>query len=382
MAVYFAPARQPGFWEKLAGSVGAGLLNSVVGGMFERDSAARDVRQRQKRAGVFADAMSGAEPTRENFMRAAAASGMSGDEVEPYVKMYGNRFAADDSLYKGGALADVVNGLSFDVENDPQGALRSGLVSQGYGLKPQDLMKFTHPGYTYSSVDAGDRAVQSVFNPRNGKLINSKVAYGRNPTKVYESDSDTRQAEIAAAAQRHTADMGYAKGQIPSFSPVYGESGEVLSYNNRTGGVSDTGARSYPRGQGQGSKPMSAGQRLSLGQSAVKSVENLSSQEAKWNYLVKQSGGDVDALRVMAEAVFSDGSLPKAADEFLKTGAVRSAGAADPVPSVPPVPADKGNVPAADVYFPRARLAEYAAKMGVSPEEALRSIEAQGFVVR
>lgn len=276
------------------------------------------------------------------------------------MKMYGNRFEADDSLYKGGALADVVNGLSFDVENDPQTALRSALVAQGYKLNPQEVMKFTNPGYTYSSVDAGDRAVQSVFNPRNGKLINSKVAYGRNPTKVYEADANIRKAEIDASAQRYTADMGYAKEQIPRFSPVYGANGEVLSYNNSTGDVSDTGFKSYLRGPG-GRGALSLNDKKNIDAMVANAIQLSTSKEDFSARLASIAGNNSEAQAYVQSVARNPQYMFKNKVGFYET-------AQNPY-------AQGGK------FFPAAKLAEYAKVNNITEEAARKMLIDDGYVI-
>ena len=72
----------------------------------------------------------------------------------------------------------------------------------------------------------------------------------------------------------------------------------------------------------------------------------------------------------MASAVFSDGQIPAAAMEFLRTGGIRKAGK-----PVVPAPAKSAQ------YFPKERLAEYAREHKVSVEQAKLMIESKGYSV-
>lgn len=238
-----------------------------------------------------------------------------------------NQLSNNENLLYQDTVAGRVGGLDYDVRNNPAGAMASGMTAQAYGLKPEGLMAYAYPNYEKGNFSAGDREVQYSFDPRTGSFSTQEYGYGIDPTKRYQSDADTEQANISAGAQRYVADRNYAGKWVPSYKEIYGPNGEVQAFNTKDGSVADTGAKSYLRGGGQsGNKPLTPQQKLSLGQAAVRSTEQMASPEEKWNYIVQMAQDDPTAVDVMARSVFTDGRLPVAAAEFYKTGNVRPSG--------------------------------------------------------
>ncbi|MGE9959181.1 hypothetical protein [Cloacibacillus porcorum] len=385
MAVYVVPNRRRNYWGNVSLNLGNGLLGNVINGMFERDARAREAGRSKRLYEAVADEMTpqaglpqpeaprpeyGEEmrsfanratrggglydsyvnptdnggwsglwdstpglgkdkvPGREDFLRGLARYGATEQQAKTLTDLYMNQFETADKLGYQDSVASRVRNLPMDVRGNPVQAAQSGLVAQAYELKPEGLWRYTAPNFEKQVVDLGDRALLSSFDPLTGGYENREMGYGLNPTKRYESDADTEQAKISAGAQRYVADRNYDGKWVPSFKEIYGSNGEVQVLNTRTGRVTDTGARSYPRGSGGhgGTKPLTPQQKLSIGQSALKSTEMIGSPEEKWNYILRMSGGDSEALDAMARAVFNGGQVPMAAAEFFRTGSARPAG--------------------------------------------------------
>ncbi|MDO5114593.1 MAG: hypothetical protein Q4D58_00710 [Synergistaceae bacterium] len=377
-------------WNYLLTRGAGGLLDNFISGMFQRDAEARQVDRSKRLYGAVEDEMSRSQgaglpmpaaplpeygedvralagsatggrglydayvtpeegggwsglwngsaagrrgvPGREAFLRGLARHGATPQEARTLSDLYMNQFETADKLGYGDAVAGRVGGLDYDVRSNPAGAMRSGMVAQAYDLRPEELMAYAYPNYEQGNFSAGDREVLYSHDPRTGTFSSREYGYGVNPTKRYQSDAETEQANISAGAQRYVADRNYDGRWVPSFKEIYGPNGEVQVLNTRSGAVTDTGARSYPRGGGgqSGAKALTPQQRLSLGQAAVGATRDMEPEE-KWNYIVRMSQGDSEAIDAMARSVFAGGRIPMAAAEFFKTGSLRQAGAAPDV---------------------------------------------------
>ncbi|MGE4445594.1 MAG: hypothetical protein AB7C92_02970 [Synergistaceae bacterium] len=140
--------------------------------------------------------------------------GVSPEQAKGIFDFYESQFKNNDELSRMDQVAQKTGGLNFNVRDDPNQAMQSGMYAQAYGLKPESMMPFAYPNYESGHFDAGDREVQYGFDPVNGKFINQNEAYGLNPTKKYQSDEDTKQSGISAGAQRYVADRNYAGKQL------------------------------------------------------------------------------------------------------------------------------------------------------------------------
>lgn len=243
--------RGPDPWAKLGVNLVGGLLDNMIGGMMQRDAEARAQRRNQQFYSDFAQDMTprkgmeypeapqndygafnnavqtsgitdqkplsaewaqtlGRDVTgsREDFVRALGRHGATPEQAAALSMMYENQFKQADDLRQGDLVRGRLDGLDFSRQNP--GLLANVLAAQGYGLKPEEAMKYTHPNYTASNFDAGDRAVMYSFDPLTGTFNTQEARYGLNPTDKYQADADTKQANINAETERYVADRNYA----------------------------------------------------------------------------------------------------------------------------------------------------------------------------
>ena len=250
MGVIVVKKQRP-WYSNVGVNLGSTLLDNVIGGMFKRDAEAKAATRRKALYGDMGDAMqpqtetksygfdapendygpwsdavqstgitnqkptttmfdevTTRQPGRSDMLRVLGKHGATADEAKTFSEMYKDRFKVGDDLYRGDAVRDRIGELNFDVRNNPNEAMRSGIATQDYGLKPQEIMKYAYPNMTSDNFDAGDREVMYSFDPGTGKFSTQEQKYGINPTKRYETDSDVKRAGITAGAQRYVADRG------------------------------------------------------------------------------------------------------------------------------------------------------------------------------
>ncbi|MEA5034249.1 hypothetical protein [Cloacibacillus evryensis] len=386
MAVYFEPQRRPGIWESLLGEIVSGVGGNFLNGMFQRDAAYKEGLRNQKANQAFAEAIK-ANPTREGLLDAAAAGRLSPEQTQNMVSLYKNQFETGDKLNYGDQVAGRLDGREWDVRKNPNEAMNNSVLAQIYGAHPEDLMKYIYPNFTSANVDLGDRNQNQILNPRTGEQVTSEAKYGVNPTKKYLSDADTQQANIAAGAQRYTADMNYKGKWVPSFQPVYGNDGTVYSFSNRGGAPRDTGVKAAPKNQ-TGVKTMTPKQRGEMLSQALTMVQNAGSPEEAWDMLANISGGDPQVLSEMAKYVYGSKNIvdktgisdanryyhkvPVAAKEFFSTGNIRNSGGQ----------AQSAQSAQTEAYFPKEQLAQFAKDKGMTLEQAKKYVISQGVSIR
>ena len=284
MAVYMVRRNNP--WGAVGLNLGNGLLGSVLGGMFARDAAARDARRSRQLYGAVADSMTpqqglpqpeaprpqysedvqslansamrgmptatedqgwsglwnntvglgkGNNPGRESLLRGLAKHGATQQEAKGLFDLYTNQFETADKLGYQDNVASRVGGLEYDVRNNPTGAAQSSMMAQAYGLKPEEIFKYTAPNFTSGHFSAGDKEVMYGFDPLKNRFYLQNVDYGINPTNKYQADAATRQANIRAEADRYVADTNL-RGDIVSSSAKGnggGQGGKPLTLSDK-----------------------------------------------------------------------------------------------------------------------------------------------------
>ncbi len=384
MAVYVIPRRNVYGNGGVLGNLGNGLMNYVFGGMLARDAQARQARRSR---GLWADmsqtmkeqpglpqpeaprpqysedvqniansatrGMSAAaenpgwaglwnstvglgrdyRPGRAELLGALGRHGATEQEAKGLFDLFKNQFETADKLGYQDEVASRVNNLDYDVRSNPARAMQSGLTAQAYGLNPQGLYAYAYPNLSIGTMDNGDRNTVYIYDKTTGTFGTQDFAKNVDPDTAYKADAGIREAQI---------------NQSPTYSVVYGPNGEVLSYNNKTGGVMNTGAMSYPRYGSGGApavvKPLTPEQRMKISQEALRYAGQGGTPEEVWNQLASVAGGNPEVLSLMANSVFGTSQLPPATDgldpqanpyynripaaaaEFFRTGNIRNAG--------------------------------------------------------
>lgn len=284
MAVYVVRKNNP--WGYLGANLGNGLFDNIIGGMFARDAQARQTRRNRA---LYADASKtmtpqpglpqpeaprpqysedvrnianaatrgmptatdnqgwkglwdstvglGKEyrPGREELLGVFGRHGVTPQEAELLMNYYKNQFETADTLGYQDNVASRVGGLDYDVRNNPTGAAQSSMMAQAYGLKPEEIFKYTAPNFTSGHFSAGDKEVMYGFDPLKNRFYLQNVDYGINPTNKYQADEATRQANIRAEADRYVADTNL-RGDIVSSSAKGnggGQGGKPLTLSDK-----------------------------------------------------------------------------------------------------------------------------------------------------
>lgn len=371
MAVYVVKKNNP--WGYLGANLGNGLMNYVFGGMMARDAQARQARrsrglwddmsrmmkpqpglpqpeaprpQYSEDVQNIANAATRGMPTatdnqgwkglwdstvglgkeyrpgREELLGVFGRHGVTPQEAEPLMNYYKNQFETADKLGYQDNIASRVGGLDYDVRGNAPNAARSAAVAGAYGIDMAPVYERTAPQFSFSGADLGDKLGYFIQDPLTGEYGYRAYNYDVNPTKRYESDADTRQANIRAAADRYVADMNLR--------------GDMVS------------ASAKGSGGGQGGKPLTPEQRIKFSQEALKYAGQGGTPEEVWNQLVNVSGGNPEVLSVFANSLYGTSQLPPAQDyeepqanpyynripaaaaEFFRTGSIRNAGTGAP----------------------------------------------------
>ena len=433
MAVYVIPRRN--VYGGVLGNLGNGLMNYVFGGMMARDAQARQARrsrglwddmartmkaqpglpqpeaprpQYSEDVQNIANAATRGMPTatdnqgwkglwdstvglgkeykpgREELLSVFGRHGVTPQEAELAMNFYKNQFETADKLGYQDEVASRVNNLDYDVRSNPARAMQSGLTAQAYDLNPQGLWQYTYPNLTSGVIDNGDNNMFYQMNPATGDTAMQRFDKSVDPDTAYKADAGIREAQIRSA---------------PRFTPTYGANGEIYAFNDRTGGVSETGKMSYPRygsgGAPAGPKPLTPEQRMKISQEALKYAGQGGTPEEVWNQIVNVAGSNPEVLSLMANSVYGTPQLPPAqeygdpqanqyynripaaAAEFFRTGNIRNAGtgAAQPQPQAQAQPQTMLSMPDAVAEAKRLFPKDVA---GMTDEEIMRMIEAEG----
>ena len=369
-------------WNYLAAKVAGGLLDNVIGGMFERAAQAKAAQRAENLYNGFAQAMSDPNAGRNEFMTALGQLKPTAAETKSLIDLYKPQFETADKLGYGDAVAQRVGGLDLNVRNDPALAVQNGMVAQAYGMKPEKLWEFAYPNLTSQNIDRGDKWTNIAFDPATGKQVLSDLIKGIDPEAKMVDDTRRRGQDI----QLYTHRTPSGSSLVPSYSTVADKEGNIYTVNNRSGKLTPTGVQGAPKGQKQptGTKPLTATQKLSLITSANKMFNEPGAlysgltPEQKWNTLLQTVGNDPEALTVMAQTAFADGKIPKAAMEFFKGGDMRQAG----TPGAQEAPAQTPTASQPAEYFPASRLSEFAKKNGMTVAQARAEIEKQGYAIK
>ena len=344
-----------------------GLLDNVISGMFERAAQAKAADRSKAMYGGMGQVMSDPNAGRAEFMSGLSKYGPTAEEAKTLMDLYGPRLEYADKLGYGDAVVSRVGDLDYDVRTNPLAGMQSGMKAQAYGLKPEEIYRYAYPNMVSQNVDLDDRYRNILFDPASGGQRLSDYMKGISAEAQMQDATKRRGQDISV----YTHNTPSGSSLVPSYKTFVGEDGSVYVVNNKTGGLRNTGVKGPIKAPAQGTKPYSTQQKINLGAAARKTFElSSASPEEKWNYMVNIAGEDKDALRAMASAVFSDGQIPAAAMEFLRTGGIRKAGK-----PVVPAPAKSAQ------YFPKERLAEYAREHKVSVGQAKLMIESKGYSV-
>jgi hypothetical protein len=132
------------------------------------------------------------------------------------------------------------------------------MIAQAYGLKPEEVMKYTYPNMKADNFDAGNREVVYGFDPATGKFTDQSYDYGINPTDKYKADADTEQANIGANAKVKAAGISAGASLAPRFTYQTDANGNIIALSNRGGTPTKTGYKGTPKSAGNGAKPAKA----------------------------------------------------------------------------------------------------------------------------
>lgn len=341
MAVYVVRRNNP--WGAVGLNLGNGLLGNVLGGMFARDAAARDARRSRLLYGAVADAMTpraglpqpeapqpqysedvrnlansatrgmpaatedqgwtglwnntvglgrGNNPGRESLLRGLAKYGATQQEAKGLFDLYTNQFETADKLGYQDDVASRVGGLDYDVRGNAPNAARSAAVAGAYGIDMAPVYERTAPQFTFSTSDLGDRLGYFTQDPLTGEYGYSAYNYDVNPTKRYESDADTQQANIRAAADRYVADSNLR--------------GDIINASGRG------------TGSGQGGKPLTLSDMKNFNDILYRGIQ-LATVDGKFNQQafdqwLNNVVGDNQELRAYAQATIG---LPRYIEDNL-----------------------------------------------------------------
>ena len=420
MAVYVVKKNNP--WGYLGANLGNGLFDNIIGGMFARDAQARQVRRSR---GLWDDAsrtmkaqpglpqpeaprpqysedvqslansaMRGMptatdnqgwkglwdstvglgkeyRPGREELLGVFGRHGVTPQEAELLMNYYKNQFETADKLGYQDNIASRVGGLDYDVRRNAPNAARSAAVAGAYGIDMAPVYERTAPQFSFSSADLGDRLGYFTQDPLTGEYGYRAYNYDVNPTKRYESDADTRQANIRAAADRYVADTNLR--------------GDIVS------------ASAKGNGGGQGGKPLTLSDKKNIGELVFQNLQLADTkdgfnQQAFEQWLNSAFGDNPGAMAYARSIVgmpqYEQNNIgmkipttnpyqPTQQGEELGTitpGQVSGQGQGQTQP--------QPQVQATGAYFPAARLEEYARANNMTPAQARQQIEAQGYAIR
>ena len=420
MAVYVVKKNNP--WGYLGANLGNGLMNYVFGGMMARDAQARQTRRNRA---LYADASKtmtpqpglpqpeaprpqysedvqslansamrgmptatdnqgwkglwdstvglGKEyrPGREELLGVFGRHGVTPQEAELLMNYYKNQFETADKLGYQDNVASRVGGLDYDVRNNPIGAAQSSMMAQAYGLKPEEIFKYTAPNFTSGHFSAGDKEVMYGFDPLKNRFYLQNVDYGINPTNKYQADADTRQTNIRAAADRYVADTNLR--------------GDIVS------------ASAKGNGEGQGGKPLTLSDKKNIGDLVFQNLQLADTKDGfnqqafeQWlnSAFADNPGAMAYARSIVGMPQYEQNNIgikipatnpyqPTQQGEELGTitpGQVSGQGQGQTQP--------QPQVQATGAYFPAARLEEYARANNMTPAQARQQIEAQGYAIR
>jgi hypothetical protein len=232
----------------LEGIVGQ-AIQGLIGGMFERDQYARNLKRQQT-----ADA--------------AAATAARGQQEQMY---------ADLEKY-GSAMG-------------PETLAQAYMEVMGIGKNTADVYKTANPGYEQVSENLGGTQALGSFNKKTGAMDYQQVAKSLDPTQKYQSDATTRNAGIAAGASKYSADRAYDRqmlqnqGDLAEVDRKHANDKELAGINNtsreKVAGMrgSDTGivdiARAIDVADEYGDNPMYDTARQNVSQAITKASEVL-----------------------------------------------------------------------------------------------------------
>lgn len=438
MAVYVVKKNNP--WGYLGANLGNGLFDNIIGGMFARDAQARQTRRNRA---LYADASKtmtpqpglpqpeaprpqysediqnianaatrgmptatdnqgwkglwdstvglGKEykPGREELLSVFGRHGVTPQEAELLMNYYKNQFETADKLGYQDEVASRVNGLDYDLRSNPARAMQSGLTAQAYDLNPQGLYAYAYPNLSIGTMDNGDRNTVYTYDGATGTFGTQDFAKNVDPDTAYKADAGIQEARIRSA---------------PRYTPTYGANGEIYAFNDRTGGVSETGKMSYPRygsgGAAAGPKPLTPEQRMKISQEALKYAGQGGTPEEVWNQIVNVAGSNPEVLSLMANSVYGTPQLPPAqeygdpqanqyynrvpaaAAEFFRTGNIRNAGDGAPQAQATQVSMPPSDGQASPIMLTAEELRKYAQDSGMTVEQARAQIEREGGVIR
>ena len=420
MAVYVIPRRN--VYGGVLGNLGNGLMNYVFGGMMARDAQARQARrsrglwddmsrmmkpqpglpqpeaprpQYSEDVQNIANAATRGMPTatdnqgwkglwdstvglgkeyrpgREELLGVFGRHGVTPQEAELAMNFYKNQFETADKLGYQDNVASRVGGLDYDVRGNAPNAARSAAVAGAYGIDMAPVYERTAPQFSFSSADLGDRLGYFTQDPLTGEYGYRAYNYDVNPTKRYESDADTRQENIRAAADRYVADTNLR--------------GDIINASGRSAG------------SGQGVKPLTLSDKKNIGDLVFQNLQLAETkdgfnQQAFEQWLNSAFGDNPEAMAYARSIVgmpqYEQNNIgmkiprtnpyqPTQQGEELGTitpGQVSGQGQGQTQP--------QPQVQATGAYFPAARLEEYARANNMTPAQARQQIEAQGYAIR
>lgn len=435
MAVYVVP-RRAGFWGNVTANLGNGLFDHLMGGMLTRDAQARQARRNNEfwtdvsrtmtpqpglpqpeapRAEYSEDVQNLANsatrgmpaaadnqgweglwdstaglgkeyrPGREELMGVFGRHGVMPQEAELAMNFYKNQFETADKLGYQDDVASRVGNLDFNVRENPERAMRSGVTAQAYGLSPQGLYAYAYPNMTSGVMDNGDRNTLRIFDPATGDSATQDLAKGVDPTKARE-----------AASREHVAQIN----QSPRYGVVYGANGEVMVVNDRTGAVTETGKVSYPRGaggysgadaNGQGAKPLTISDKKNISELVAQGIQLATFRDGSFDqqafdaWMYNAFGNNPEALSYAQSTVNFPQFMSKEmgltlakTNPYQPTQPVTPQGDGQGWQVYPP----QGNASASPITLTVAQLEEYARDAGISVEQARAQVEREGGVIR